>query len=125
MSIIVNIGAVLVGIALIVIVISLIVKKQMSESQAVLWICIGLASIILGIFPGLIPWIANKLGIWYAPSILLLVASIGLLLIIFHNSIVLSKQMNEIHELAIQMALLQDENKELKNKIKEMEVDHN
>lgn len=123
MSFLVNIGTVFVGIMLVILVITLIVKKKMSESQAVLWICIGFAAIILGVFPGLIPLIAHALGIWYAPSILLLVASIGLLLITFRNSVVLSKHTDEIHELAIIIVLLKDENKELRKKLKEMEID--
>lgn len=123
MSFLVNIGTVFVGIMLVILVITLIVKKKMSESQAVLWICIGVAAIILGVFPGLIPLIAHALGIWYAPSILLLVASIGLLLITFRNSVVLSKHTDEIHELAIIIALLKDENKELRKKLEEMEID--
>ena len=121
MSILVNIATVIVGIGLILYVIRLVVKKQMSESQSVLWIAIGVIAIILGIFPGLIPWIADLLGIWYAPSVLLLVATIGLLLILFRNSIVVSVHADEIHELSIQIALLKDENEALKEKIKEME----
>ena len=114
MNILVNIGTVLVGLFLIAIVIKLNVEKRMSESQSVLWLVIGAVAIILGIFPDLIPMIANALGIWYAPSILLLVVSIGLILIAFFNSIVVSKNTSEIHELAIQIALLKEENKELK-----------
>ncbi len=121
MSILVNVATVIVGMGLIFYVIRLVVKKQMSESQSVLWIVIGAIAIILGIFPGLIPWIASLLGIWYAPSVLLLVATIGLLLILFRNSIVVSVHEDEIHELTIQIALLKDENEALKEKIKEME----
>lgn len=121
MSILVNVATVIVGMGLISYVIRLVVKKQMSESQSVLWIVIGAIAIILGIFPGLIPWIASLLGIWYAPSVLLLVATIGLLLILFRNSIVVSVHADEIHELTIQIALLKDENEALKEKIKEME----
>ena len=121
MSILVNVATVIVGMGLIFYVIRLVVKKQMSESQSVLWIVIGAIAIILGIFPGLISWIASLLGIWYAPSVLLLVATIGLLLILFRNSIVVSVHADEIHELTIQIALLKDENEALKEKIKEME----
>ena len=123
MNILVNIGTVLVGLFLIAIVIKLNVEKRMSESQSVLWLVIGAVAIILGIFPHLIPMIANALGIWYAPSILLLVVSIGLILIAFFNSIVVSKNTSEIHELAIQIALLKEENKELKRKLEEKEGD--
>ena len=123
MSILVNIATIVVGVGIIIYVIGLIAKKRMSESQAVLWIAIALSAVILGIFPSVIPWIADKLGIWYAPSVLLLVATIGLLLILFRNSIVASGHTDEIHELAIQVALLQEENKALKTKIEEMERD--
>ncbi|MGN1157857.1 MAG: DUF2304 domain-containing protein [Agathobacter sp.] len=123
MNILVNVGTVLVGLFLIAIVIKLNVEKRMSESQSVLWLVIGAVAIILGIFPDLIPMIANALGIWYAPSILLLVVSIGLILIAFFNSIVVSKNTSEIHELAIQIALLKEENKELKRKLEEKEGD--
>lgn len=125
MSILVNIGTVLVGLALICIVMMLIVKKYMSESQSVLWMVIGVAAIILGVFPDLIPLIADWLGVWYAPSVLLLFVSIGLLLIVFYNSVVASKHSNELSELALQISLLKEENKELKGKIEEMGVKDN
>jgi len=125
MSILVNIGTVLVGLALICIVMMLIVKKYMSESQSVLWMVIGVAAIILGVFPDLIPMIADWLGVWYAPSVLLLFVSIGLLLIVFYNSVVASRHSNELNELALQISLLKEENKELKGKIEEMEVQGN
>ena len=123
MSILVNIATIFVGVGLISYVMGLIVKKRMSESQSVLWIGIGIVAVILGIFPTLIPWIAEMLGIWYAPSILLLVATIGLLLILFRNTVIVSEHADEIHELTIQIALLKDENEELKAKIEEKERD--
>lgn len=123
MSILVNIATIIVGVGLNIYVIGLIAKKRMSESQAVLWIAIALSAVILGIFPSVIPWIADKLGIWYAPSVLLLVATIGLLLILFRHSIVASEHTDELHELAIQVALLREENEVLKEKIEEMERD--
>lgn len=123
MSILVNIATIFVGVGLISYVMGLIVKKRMSESQSVLWIGIGIVAVILGIFPSLIPFIAEMLGIWYAPSVLLLVATIGLLLILFRSTIVVSEHADEIHELTIQIALLKDENEELKAKIEEMERD--
>ncbi|WKY48296.1 DUF2304 domain-containing protein [Eubacteriaceae bacterium ES3] len=123
MSIFVNIGTVLVGIIVIIIVFRLMIEKKMSESQSVLWIAIGLIAIVLGVFPSVIPMIAAKLGIWYPPAVLLLVVSIGLLLIVFRNSIVASIHSDELHELAIQIALLKDENKELKMQLSEIKTE--
>lgn len=123
MNIFVNIAAICIGLGLILWVMRLVVRQKMSESQSVLWIGIGIAAIILGSFPGLIPKIAGLLGIWYAPSVLLLVATVGLLLILFRNSSVVSIHADEIHELAIQMALLKDENEVLKARLAGLESD--
>ncbi len=123
MNIFVNIAAICIGLGLILWVMRLVVRQKMSESQSVLWIGIGIAAIILGGFPGLIPKIAGLLGIWYAPSVLLLVAMVGLLLILFRNSSVVSIHADEIHELAIQMALLKDENEVLKARLAGLESD--
>ena len=113
MNIFVNIAAICIGLGLILWVMRLVVRQKMSESQSVLWIGIGIAAIILGSFPGLIPKIAG----------LLLVATVGLLLILFRNSSVVSIQADEIHELAIQMALLKDENEALKARLAGLESD--
>ena len=118
MSIFVNISAVAVGLILIGIVIKLVMEKRMSESQSVLWLLTGVA-IILGIFPNLLGQIASFLGIWYAPSVLLLFVCVGLLLITFFHATVISKNTDEIRELAIQIALLKEENRELKEKLAE------
>lgn len=123
MNIFVNIAAIIVGLGLILWVMRLVVRQKMSESQSVLWIGIGITAIILGSFPSLIPWVAGLLGIWYAPSVLLLAAAVGLLLILFRNSSVVSIHADEIHELTIQMALLKDENEALKARLDGMESD--
>lgn len=119
MSIVVNLGAVFFGVVLMVIVIKLVMEKRMTEAQSVLWLFMGIVAIILGIVPEVIKIIAAALGIWYAPSILLLIACVVLLMIVFYNSIVISKNTMEIQELALQVALLKDENKELKEKLEE------
>lgn len=119
MSIVVNLGAVFFGVVLMVIVIKLVMEKRMTEAQSVLWLFMGIVAIILGIVPEVIKIIAAALGIWYAPSILLLIACVALLMIVFYNSIVISKNTMEIQELALQVALLKDENKELKEKLEE------
>lgn len=119
MSIFVNISAVAVGLILIGIVIKLVMEKRMSESQSVLWLLTGVVAIILGIFPNLLGQIASFLGIWYAPSVLLLFVCVGLLLITFFHATVISKNTDEIRELAIQIALLKEENRELKEKLAE------
>lgn len=118
MSILVNIVTILTGLILIIYVIKLIVDRKMTESQSVLWLIIGLAAVILGIFPSIISFIGNLLGIWYPPAIAFLIAYIGLLFIVLQNTTVLSIQSNQISELFMQIALLNMENEKLREELK-------
>ena len=121
MSILINIGTVLTGVILIGLIIYLMVNKKMTESQSVLWILIGVATIILGIFPSIINFVADKLGIWYAPSITFLIAYIGLLFIVLKNTVITSIQSNQINELFMEVTLLNKENEKLKKQLAAIE----
>lgn len=125
MSIWVNVFTVVSGLVLILYIVNSMVNKRMTESQSVLWLLIGAAEIILGIFPSIITFIANFLGIWYPPSIMFLIAYIGLLFIVLKNTTTISIQSNEISELYMQIALLNMENERLRKemKLKGEEVD--
>lgn len=118
MSILVNIITIVTGLILIIYVIKLIVDRKMIESQSVLWLIIGIAAIILGIFPSIITFIGNMLGIWYPPAIAFLIAYIGLLFIVLQNTTTLSIQSNQISELFMQIALLNMENEKLRQELK-------
>lgn len=117
MSIWVNIGTITTGLILIIWVMNLIIRKKMTESQSVLWLAIGTSAIIIGIFPKIITFIANLLGIWYPPAIIFLVVYIGLLFIVLKNTVVISVQSNQIRELFMQVSMLNIENEQLKKKL--------
>lgn len=117
MSILINIGTVATGLLLIFFVIRLMVNRKMTESQSVLWLIIGVTAIIIGIFPSIITFLADLLGVWYPPSIILLIAYIGLLFIVFKNTVVISIQSNQIRELFMQITLLNMENEKLKEEL--------
>jgi hypothetical protein len=118
MSILVNIFAILTGLILVFYVINLLVNKKMTESQSVLWLVIALAAITLGFFPSIITFIANLLGVWYPPTIVFLIAYIGLLFIVLKNTTDISIQSNQISEIFMQIALLNMENERLKEELK-------
>lgn len=116
-SILVNIFTVAVGLVLILYVIKSMVNKKMTESGSILWLLIGLAGIILGLFPSIITFIADILGIWYPPTIIFLISYIGLLFIVLKHTIDLSIQSNRMVELYMQVALLNAENEKLKEEL--------
>lgn len=109
MSIYVNIAAVVLGLLLISAVFKSVIQKKMNERQSLLWILIGVGMIILGVWPSLIKWLSEKTGIWYPPAILFAAAFAGLLLIVFYHTVTISILNSRIHELAMQVALLQNQ----------------
>lgn len=118
MSVLVKIFTIVTGLILILYVIKLMVNKKMTESQSVLWLLIGAAAIILGLFPSIVTYIADLLGVWYPPTIMFLIAYIGLLFIVLKNTTTISVQSNQINELFMQIALLNTENEKLKEELK-------
>lgn len=120
MSILINIGTVLTGVALISIIIYLMVQKKISESQSILWLLIGTTTIILGIFPGIINIIADKLGVWYPPSISFLIAFIAIIFIVLKNTIIVSIQSDQLNELFLELILAKDKIKQLEKDLKEL-----
>ncbi len=96
-------------------------KKKLSEAQAVSWLSAGILIIILGIFPGLIPFFAHLLNIEYAPTVVFVLAIAVLLFIVFYHTTNISLLVSQVNELAMQVALLQEENEELKNAMSKMQ----
>lgn len=117
MSILINILAVLTGIILIGIIFNLMVEKKLSEAQSVLWILIGVLTIVLGLFPKIIKTVADALGIWYAPSLGFLAAYMGLLFIVLKNTVIISIQSDQINELFMEVILIKKENEILRKKL--------
>lgn len=88
-------------------------KKKLSESRALLWIMGVLGLLILSCFPGILKWVAGILGIWWAPASLIFFLLIIIILIVFYNTLVISQLEGQAVEMAIQIALLKERNKEI------------
>ncbi len=94
------------SIFVIVLITVLLLKRQLAEKYAVLWLLIGVSVLIVSIFPGLLNWLANLLGV-QVPSNLIFAAAIALLIgVALHLSWELSRAENEIRRLAEDVAIL-------------------
>ncbi len=109
MSFIVRGIAILVGIIFIGMVIAIMKRRMLSEVQSIGWLIGGAAIVVLGIFPELVGQLANMFGIWYAPTMITILAIVLIFGIVFHNTLVLSKLTNQINELTMQVSLLKSE----------------
>lgn len=102
----VNLAAFLVALVIVALVIELVRRKKLREKYAVLWLIIGLATLVLAAFPGLLFVIAPLVGI-ALPSNLLFVLSILLLLgVCLHLSWEISILEDETRTLAEEVAIL-------------------
>lgn len=98
-------------------VIYMLVKRNLNESNSILWMGIGFITLISGCFPGIIDVAANILGIDYPPTLLFLLSTILLMGIAFKSSMEISKAEAKINEIAITLSILREENNRLSEQI--------
>ncbi len=95
-------GAVIAGVLL------LLVRRNLLYSRyALWWLSAAGAALLLGIFPGIVDAVGNRLGVTY-PPILLVVICLGMMLIkMLTMDLDRSKQQSELRRLAQRLALLE------------------
>ncbi len=87
-------------------VIELIRRGRLKERYSLLWLFAGIVMLVLSLSRGLLESIAHAIGIFYAPSLLFLIAFIFLLLITLHYSVIISGLSEKNKQLAQEIALL-------------------
>lgn len=104
----------LVAIALIL---SLVRRRSLRGKYGLLWVSVGIALVPLALFPGMVDWTAQQLGVFYEPAVIFL-AAIGLLMLLsMHYSWELSRLEERSRTLAEEVALLRGELEELRTQI--------
>jgi len=88
-------------------------KKHFSENQAIGWIAGAMGLLILSVFPQILPWAADLLGIWWPPASLIFFLLLVIIVITLRHTLTISSLETEIKELAMQITLLKSENREL------------
>jgi len=84
----------------------LVRRRHLKAKYSLLWLSLGAVMVIIAAVPGLLDWTADRLGIWYQPTLLILLGLALLLLIAVHFSYELTRSENRTRELAEQLALL-------------------
>jgi len=95
--------------ALLFIVIELIRRCRLKERYSLLWLLAGAVLLLLSSSRSALEFIARRVGIFYPPSFLFLIAFLFLLLITLHFSVVISGLSKESKKLAQELALLRQE----------------
>lgn len=95
-----------------------VVQKKISNQYSVMWFISAFAMLICAIFPGLLGWLANKIGIATISNMLFLGGILILLIITFSLTIIVSDLRKKITTLTEELGILKKEigeNNERKN----------
>lgn len=97
------------AIVILIIVIWMLLARKLREKYAAMWLIIALAVLVLGIFPQLLLWLTDTLGVQVPANLLFALAIVLLLGVALHHSWELSQAEDEIRRLAEEAALARAE----------------
>lgn len=102
------------GLLVLVLIVSLLLRRQLREKYATLWIIIGLVILVLAAFPGLLIGLSQALGV-AVPSNLIFVLALTLLVgVTLHLSWELSRAEDEVRRVAEDVAIVRADVEELR-----------
>jgi len=102
-----RIGVIAVAILICAVIFELIRRKHLMERYAILWFCLGVTTLMLAAWKGLLTTLSHAAGIYYPPAALFAVAFLFVLALLLHFSLVLSRLSDQNKILAQRLALLQ------------------
>lgn len=105
---------ILIGIVVIVYIFNTVKKGKFSVNESIFWMCGGFIVLILSIFPQIIIFFAEKVGVDYPPSLLFMLCNVFLLFMCFRNNRRIAEQQEKIIELAQQVTLLKSKSEDKK-----------
>lgn len=92
--------------AVLILIFDLVRRQKFKEKYAILWMTLGLATIVLAIFPRILYWLAGLVGV-QIPSNLLFALTLALLVgVAVHLSWELSRSETRTRRLAEEVAIL-------------------
>jgi hypothetical protein len=105
----VQLVAIAVSVALIVLIVDLIRRRKLREQYSLLWLVAGAVMLLFSIWRGLLDTVAHFLGVAYAPSVLFLAALFFGILLLIHFNVAISTLGEQVKTLAQEIALLKTE----------------
>ena len=111
----IQIAAILVSLGLLVVVLELVRRHKLVEEYSVVWIVGAIGLLALSVWRGLLDAAAQRFGVFYPPS-LLLMGLVGLVFVgLLTFSVILSRQRRQIERLTEEAAVLGTEIRELRS----------
>lgn len=116
-----TVGALVLAVVLLVTVATLLLRRQLREKYAVVWLVIGIATLLLGIFPQLLVWLTATLGFQVPANLLFTLAIVLLLAVALHLSWELSHSEEEVRRLAEESGIAREELTQIRARIARLE----
>ena len=83
-------------------------RQRLREAYALIWIFLAVGMILISLWTDILKFISDILGILYPPATLFLLLLVGILLLLFQYSIVISMHHERILRLTQEIALLKE-----------------
>jgi hypothetical protein len=110
----VQIIAIAVSVVLLMSVLELVRRRKLVEEYSLLWILGSIAILALSVWRGMLDIAARGLGIFYPPSLLLMLVIVIVFVGLLSFSVVLSRQRKQIERLMEETAILGAEIRDLR-----------
>lgn len=102
----IDVVAVAGSLAVLVLVLSLIVRRRLKPRYALLWLVAAVALVGVSVWRDSIDIVGSALGIDYKPVVVFLATDLFVLLVLLHMSLVVSRLTDQVRTLAQEIALL-------------------
>src|SRR5205085_2289378 len=113
----VQVAAVLVSAALLLLVLELVRRRFLTEEHAFLWILFSISLLALSLWRGILHAAARWLGIYYPPALLLLVLIFFVFVALLYFSVVVSRHRSQIERLIEDQGILATELRDLRGRL--------
>jgi hypothetical protein len=106
----------LVSLLILFIVINMIRRYSLELKYSLLWLGLSLLTLIMVIFPTVLVWISEQLGIKLPSNALFLFGIIAIFLIVFSLTVALSRSSNKVKDLIQEVGILKHKLEQLEKR---------
>lgn len=115
-------AGIVLGLLVLILIISLLLRRQLREKYATLWIVIGLIILVLAVFPGLLLGLSEVLGVEVPSNLIFALMLVLLIGVALHLSWELSRAEDEVRRVAEDVAIVRSDLEELRDRLSRAEV---
>jgi hypothetical protein len=102
----ISVFVIVVAVVIALVVLAYIRRRRLREEYSLLWLLLVAAMVLLASVEGITVWVADRLDVQYAPSVLYFVALAFVAAMLFHYSLEISRLSDQSRRLAQEMSLL-------------------